>query len=147
MLVLAFFGLHTSFFVPVVVIVSLLGLPIVAKHYECDWDPLAGRMPWEAGFKQLCASFPVLHGAPPIAYFCDVEGAAGYGDYIVAGWGTRDGELEFGGSSDVDALEASCFVSDSTSRTPFRTATVQHLTSPCLRGTAWNMSISLVASL
>lgn len=70
-----------------------------ARHHDCDWDILGEHhTPEEAGFELLCETVPTrtVSGRPPFAYYCNVEGGNGPRQYIVAGWGTLDGELEFG---------------------------------------------------
>lgn len=86
--------------VSLVIVVLLQACLTVADHYECDWDPLGSLNPQEAGFTQLCSATPAetVSGTPPWAYYCNVEGANGARQYIVAGFGTRPGELEIGES-------------------------------------------------
>ncbi|CAO1633740.1 unnamed protein product [Jaminaea pallidilutea] len=89
-----------------VIVVLLQACLTVADHYECDWDPLGSLNPGEAGFTQLCSATPVetVSGTPPWAYYCNVEGANGARQYIVAGFGTRPGELEIAlNTNDLDA--------------------------------------------
>lgn len=79
-------------------IVSLCIPLSAAKHYECDWDPLDERSPEKAGFEQLCSARPTdtVSGSPPTAYYCNVNGGFGQRQYIVAGYNTVQGEIEFG---------------------------------------------------
>lgn len=70
---------------------AFFAVSVAAKHRDCTWDPLQGRQPSDMGWIKFCESSPVNGGPgePPQKYLCA-------NNHIVAGFGTKPGELEFG---------------------------------------------------
>lgn len=68
-----------------------------AKHYDCHWKPVANnQQPEDAGYlKYLEASPTDVHwpNGPKKVYYWEASGVT-YG--VVAGWGAKPNELEFG---------------------------------------------------
>lgn len=70
---------------------AFFAVSVAAKHRDCTWDPLQGRQPSDMGYIKFCESSPINGGPgePPQKYLCA-------NNHIVAGFGTKPGELEFG---------------------------------------------------
>lgn len=74
-----------------------LSLLASAKHYDCHWKPVANnQQPEDLGYLKYLEATPTdvnRPEGPKKIYYWEISGIA-WG--IVAGWGAKPNELEFG---------------------------------------------------